>query len=144
MKEEIRENLIDEGIWIRGVFMILFLIAYNIAEVLILIAALFQFVAVLFTGRINKAVLRLGNNLSLFAFEVFQYLTFNTNIRPFPFSPWPDEESGADLWRDNEISEAEFEEAEKAEEAEKSEKAEDIDDVKAEPNSDNDIKKADS
>ena len=109
MKEEMRENLIDEGIWMRGVFMILFLIAYNIVEFLILLVALFQFVAVLFTGRVNETVLRLGNNLSLFALETFQYLTFNSNLRPFPFSPWPDEEPGGDLWRDNDIAEAEFE-----------------------------------
>ena len=109
MKEEMRENLIDEGIWMRGLFMVLFLIAYNIVEFLILLVALFQFVAVLFTGRINETVLRLGNNLSLFALETFQYLTFNSNLRPFPFSPWPDEEPGGDLWRDNDIAEAEFE-----------------------------------
>mgnify|MGYP000477420843 FL=1 len=109
MKEEMRENLIDEGIWMRGVFMVLFLIAYNIVEFLILLVALFQFVAVLFTGRVNETVLRLGNNLSLFALETFQYLTFNSNLRPFPFSPWPDEEPGGDLWRDNDIAEAEFE-----------------------------------
>ena len=109
MKEEMRENLIDEGIWMRGLFMVLFLIAYNIVEFLILLVALFQFVAVLFTGRVNETVLRLGNNLSLFALEIFQYLTFNSNLRPFPFSPWPDEEPGGDLWRDNDIAEAEFE-----------------------------------
>ena len=109
MKEEMRENLIDEGIWMRGLFMVLFLIAYNIVEFLILLVALFQFVAVLFTGRVNETVLRLGNNLSLFALETFQYLTFNSNLRPFPFSPWPDEEPGGDLSRDNEIAEAEFE-----------------------------------
>ena len=124
MKEEMRENLIDEGIWMRGVFMVLFLIAYNIVEFLILLTALFQFVAVLFTGRVNKTVLRLGNNLSLFALETFQYLTFNSNLRPFPFSPWPDEEPGGDLWRDDEILEPEFE------------------DVKAEP--DDNVKNVDS
>ena len=110
MKEETRENLIDEGIWRRGVFMLVFLIAYNIAEVLIVLITLFQFVTVLFTGRVNEAVLRLGNNLSIFVFEAFQFLTFNSNIRPFPFSPWPDEEYGADQWRNSEIAEAEFEE----------------------------------
>jgi len=126
MKEEMRENLIDEGIWLRGVFMLFFLIAYNIAEVLILLVALFQFVTVLVTGRVNEIVLRLGNNLSFFAFEAFQYITFNSNVRPFPFSPWPDEESTADLWRDNEIAEAEFE------------------DVKADPEPDDKNKSADA
>ena len=110
MKEEMRKNLIDEGIWMRGVFMVLFFIAYSIVEVLILLVALFQFVAVLFTGRVNETVLRLGNNLSFFALETFQYLTFNSNLRPFPFSPWPNEEPGGDLWRDNEVADTEFEE----------------------------------
>ena len=104
--------------------MVLFLIAYNIVEVLILLVALFQFVTVLFTGRVNETVLRLGNNLCFFAFETFQYLTFNSNLRPFPFSPWPDEEPGGDLWPDNEIAEAELE------------------DVKADP--DDNIKNVDS
>jgi hypothetical protein len=110
MKEEMRKNLVDEGIWMRGVFMVLFFIAYSIVEVLILLVALFQFVAVLFTGRVNETVLRLGNNLSFFALETFQYLTFNSNLRPFPFSPWPNEEPGGDLWRDNEVADTEFEE----------------------------------
>ena len=110
MKEEMRENLIDKGIWMRGVFMALFFIAYSIVEVLILLVALFQFVAVLFTGRVNETVLRLGNNLSFFALETFQYLTFNSNLRPFPFSSWPNEEPGGDLWRDNEVADTEFEE----------------------------------
>jgi hypothetical protein len=132
MKEELRANLIDEGIWMRGVFMVLFLIAYNIAELLIVLIALFQFVTVLFTRRVNETVLQLGNNLSYFAFEVFEYLTFNSNIRPFPFSPWPDEESDADQWRDSEITEAEFEEVEEAGE------------VKTAPHPDGKIKKDDA
>ena len=60
MKEEMRENLIDEGIWLRGVFMLFFLIAYNIAEVLIVLITLFQFVTVLLTRRVNETVLRLA------------------------------------------------------------------------------------
>jgi hypothetical protein len=134
MKEEMRENLVDEGIWLRGVFMLFFLIVYNIAEILIVLVALFQFVTVLFTSRVNETVLRLGNNLSFFAFEVFQYVTFNSNVRPFPFSTWPDEESGADLWRDNEIAEAEFEEV----------KADPKPEPEPEPNPDDNIKNVDS
>ena len=110
MKKELRENLIDEGIWMRGIFMVLFFIAYNIAEFLILVTALFQFVSVLVTGRLNETMLRLGNNLSYFSLETFKYMTFNTNFRPFPFSPWPDKEPSDQLWRNENASEAEFDE----------------------------------
>ena len=110
MKKELRENLIDEGIWMRGIFMVLFFIAYNIAEFLILVTALFQFVSVLVTGRLNETMLRFGNNLSYFSLETFKYMTFNTNFRPFPFSPWPDKEPSDQLWRNENASEAEFDE----------------------------------
>jgi hypothetical protein len=136
MKEEMRENLRDEGIWLRGVFMLFFLIAYNIAEVLIVLITLFQFVTVLLTRRVNETVLRLGNNLSIFAFEVFQYVTFNSNDRPFPFSPWPDEESDADQWRDDGIAEAEFEEVKTDADAEPA--------TEPEPKPDDNIKNVDS
>ncbi len=116
MKEQLRENLIDEGIWLRGVFMIFFSIAYSIAELVIVLVALFQFVTVLFTGRVNETVLRLGNNLSFFAFEVFQYVTFNSDVRPFPFTPWPDEEPGGTSWQEaNDTEESPVEEVEEVE-----------------------------
>ena len=110
MKKELRENLIDEGIWMRGVFMALFFVAYNIAELLIWVTALFQFVSVLVTGRLNETMLRFGNNLSYFSLETFKYMTFNSNLRPFPFSPWPDKEPSDQLWGKENESEAEFEE----------------------------------
>ena len=110
MKKELRENLIDEGIWMRGIFMVLFFIAYNIAEFLILVTALFQFVSILVSGRLNETMLRFGNNLSYFSLETFKYMTFNTNFRPFPFSPWPDKEPSDQPWRNENASEAEFDE----------------------------------
>ena len=110
MKETLRENLINEKIWMRAVFMILFLIVFWVVEFLIFFAALFQFVTVLLTNRTNEAVLRLSNNLSFFALEIFQYLTFNSNLRPFPFSAWPDKEPDENTQQKDDVGVAEFEE----------------------------------
>ena len=98
MEDETRERLVNGSVWLRGLHMIIFAIAYNIAEILIMLLALFQFLAVLFTGRANEALLRLGKNLSVYAEEIFEFLTFNSEIRPFPFEPWPDEPRGGDAW----------------------------------------------
>jgi hypothetical protein len=114
MKESTREHVVDGNIWLRGLNMILFLIAYNIAEVIIVFLAFFQFITVLFTGRVNEHVLQFGKNLSVYAFEIFEFLTFNTDVRPFPFLPWPDEAPGGEDWLDDEIGEDETSETEAA------------------------------
>lgn len=111
MKEETRERLVDGSIWLRGLYMLFFAIAYNIAEVIIVLLAIFQFFAVLITGRVNEVLLQFGNNLSVYAFDIFQFVTFNSEDRPFPFSPWPDEAPGGSEWTNEpDVVEAEFKE----------------------------------
>lgn len=111
MKEETRERLVDSSIWLRGLYMVFFAIAYNIAELIIALLAIFQFFAVLITGRVNEVFLQFGNNLSVYAFDILQFVTFNSEDRPFPFSPWPDEAPGGSEWsNESDVVEAEFEE----------------------------------
>ena len=98
MKDKTRERFINTEIWVRGLYMLLFLIAYNIAEFIIVLLAVFQFISALFTGRANEALIQFGKNLSVFVYEIFEFLTFNTDERPFPFNPWPDEDPGGDDW----------------------------------------------
>jgi hypothetical protein len=78
--------------------MVLFAIAYSIAEFAIVCIAIFQFFAALITGSVNEPLLRFGNNLSTYIYQVFQYQTFNSEVRPFPFSDWPDEPHADNAW----------------------------------------------
>ena len=109
MEDSTRERLVDGNIWLRGLHMVIFLVAYNIAEAIIVLLSIFQFFCVLITGSANEPLLRFGKNLSVYAGDVFEFLTFNSEIRPFPFEPWPDEEPGGDDWRssDNKSSDNE-------------------------------------
>lgn len=102
MKEETRQNLVKSDIWMRMLYMLLFAIAYSIAEAVIIFLAIFQCVAVLITGHINEPLLRFGKNLSVFIFDILEFQTFNTELRPFPFSAWPDEEPSSEEWLDDE------------------------------------------
>ena len=70
--------------------MLLFAIIYNIAEVILIAVALFQFISNLVTGQSNTRILEFGQSLSLFVYQIWQFLTFNSESLPFPFSPWPD------------------------------------------------------
>ena len=78
--------------------MLLFVFAYSVAEMIIVFLALFQFFAALFTGRANEPLLQFGKNLSAYIYEILDFQTFNTEVRPFPFMPWPDEEPGGEDW----------------------------------------------
>ncbi len=98
MEEETRENLASKDIWIRGLYMVLFAVAYSISRIIISFIAIFQFVAALFTGGVNEPLLQFGKNLSIYILEILEFQTFNTELRPFPYSPWPDKEPGGEAW----------------------------------------------
>ncbi|OPX55811.1 protein of unknown function [Oceanospirillum multiglobuliferum] len=79
-----------EGFWLRIIFMLLFAVAYQIAELLIAISVLLQVIFVALSGEQNLFLRQAGANLSLFTYQVYRYLTFNSEQKPFPFSPWPE------------------------------------------------------
>jgi len=98
MEEKIRNNLTSPNVWTRLLYMILFAIAYSIAEFIIICTVVFQFFTVLITGRANEPVLKFGNNLSRYVYQVFRYQTYNSEDRPFPFSDWPEESVEDNIW----------------------------------------------
>lgn len=89
VNEELKEHVKDGGIWLRLLFMLLFVAIYHVAAVVLALVAFFQFLCVLFTGKKNAKVLSLGASLSTFIYQVYRYLTFNSEERPFPFADWP-------------------------------------------------------
>ena len=103
MKENTRENLVRRDIWNRALYMLLFAIVYSVAEAIIVLLAIFQFVALLIAGQVNELLLRFGKNLSVFMFDILEFQTFNSEIKPFPFSPWPDEEHGGEWLEERDV-----------------------------------------
>lgn len=101
MEETTRQRLVSSDIWIRALYMVLFAIAFGIARFIIGFLVVFQFFAVLFTGRANEPLLQFGKNLTVYIYEILEFQTFNTELHPFPFSPWPDEEPGGEAWLDD-------------------------------------------
>lgn len=88
-KSEIRKNLKQPGIWMRALYMLLFSIIYGIAEIVIFAIVLFQFLIKLFTARTNARLLRLGQSLSTYVYQILLFVTFNSEKYPYPFSEWP-------------------------------------------------------
>jgi len=89
MSDELKANLKERKTWLRGLYMLLFAIFYTIAEVVITAVVIFQFLLALFTGSSNERLLKLGQSLSTYVYQILQYLTFNSDHQPYPFGAWP-------------------------------------------------------
>jgi hypothetical protein len=89
MSDELKAHLKERGTWLRGLYMLLFAIFYTIAEVVITAIVIFQFLLALFTGSSNERLLKLGQSLSTYVYQILQFLTFNSDYHPYPFGAWP-------------------------------------------------------
>ena len=98
--EDVSQSQIKESaFWMRTLHMILFAIAYGIAETIIVLLVLVQFFTILFTGRANEALLRFGNSLITYARQILRFQAYNTEQMPFPYSDWPQEPPEGEHWR---------------------------------------------
>ncbi len=91
MSGDIKKNLTRRSIWLRLVFMIVLSVAFNVAEFITFVVVVFQFFASLFAGQPNDQLTRFGRNVARYLQQITVYLTFATEEKPFPFTPWPDE-----------------------------------------------------
>ncbi|MCW8901907.1 MAG: DUF4389 domain-containing protein [Gammaproteobacteria bacterium] len=89
MNDEIKQNIKEKSTWLRGLYMLLFMIFYGVAEVIIFTVVVFQFVLSLLTRKTNERLLTLGQSLSTYQYQVLIFLTFNSEEHPYPFGAWP-------------------------------------------------------
>jgi hypothetical protein len=89
MSNEVKDNLKSQSTWKRGLYMLLYIIFSRVAEIVLGFVILFQFLLKLFTGETNERLLKLGQGLSTYVYQAFQFLTFNSEYHPYPFGAWP-------------------------------------------------------
>ncbi|MEO6422405.1 MAG: DUF4389 domain-containing protein [Candidatus Nitrotoga sp.] len=77
------------SIWVRGLYMLLMALAYQISGTLMFIVAIFQFFVTLITDTPNTRLLSFGRNLGRYFQQIVYFLTFASEEVPFPFSDWP-------------------------------------------------------
>ena len=87
---KVKENLKTRSTWLRLFFMFVVLLLYSVSRVVVGMVVLLQFFWVLFTAETNRSLEHLGQSLATYTYQVICYLTFNTEMRPFPFDlDWP-------------------------------------------------------
>ncbi len=82
-------NQVPESIWLRGLYMLLFGLLYSVAEVVLWTVVLVQFIYRIFNDETQPRLLELGASVAQYIYQVLRFLSFNTEVMPFPFSDWP-------------------------------------------------------
>jgi hypothetical protein len=77
-------------IWLRGLLMLLFMIAFTIGQWLLNVLAVVQFVWLLLAREPNQFIASIGNSLSIWLAEIGRFLTCATEDKPFPWRPPPE------------------------------------------------------
>jgi hypothetical protein len=80
----------ERTIWSRGLYMLLFVFCLWVAKFVAGVVVVFQFFTVVFTGSMNQKLLAFGQSLSTYNYQVILFLTFNTEIHPYPLGDWPE------------------------------------------------------
>jgi hypothetical protein len=89
MSEE-REDLQREHILLRVLWMLVFVIVWQLAEIVLGAVVLLQLGYRAFYGAPNGGLLSFGDSLSQYLAQIGRFGTFNTEGKPWPFADWPE------------------------------------------------------
>lgn len=92
MDKKLKQKLLTKNKWVRGVFILFFIIVKYIVSLLINFIALFQFIVDLLTGKPNDKLLTFTQHLNIYLLQIVNFITFNSDNKPFPFTNWPGNE----------------------------------------------------
>ena len=76
---------------IRVVYMLLFGVVFWVLCWILAATTLVQLIVRLLNGSANADLTRFGASLARYARQVIEFLTFVTELTPYPFTAWPAE-----------------------------------------------------
>ena len=78
------------GSWLRLIYMLIFGMLLHIAGLVMWVLSGLQFLFALLTGKDNENLRSLGGSIAVFVHQALDFVCYNTEQKPFPFSAWPD------------------------------------------------------
>ncbi len=96
MDENVIKNLKSESRWLRLLFMVFFGTVGVFATWLIMALAAIQAAHGFVKGVGNQRLMAFTEGLNRFVFQIAQFLTYNSDDKPYPFSDWPDADNDSD------------------------------------------------
>lgn len=83
------EELQRESILLRILWMLVFVVVWQLAELLLGGVVLLQLGYRLFYGAPSGSLLAFGDSLSQYLAQIGRFGTFNSDEKPWPFADWP-------------------------------------------------------
>ena len=78
-----------ESLILRIVWMLLFFLVWQLAELVLLVVVLLQLFLRVLKGQPDPSLQGLGDSLSQYIAQIGRFGTFNTEHKPWPLSDWP-------------------------------------------------------
>ena len=100
--DNIIDNLKQPSVWVRIILMLAFAVVLYPVFLVLLVLMIAQMLFVIITGESNANLRSLGIALSAYIFQIVQFMSYVTDVKPFPFSDFPKAEND-DLNVSNEI-----------------------------------------
>ena len=100
--DNIIDNLKQPSVWVRIILMVAFAVVLYPVFLVLLVLMIAQMLFVIITGESNANLRSLGVALSAYIFQIVQFMSYVTDVKPFPFSDFPKAEND-DLNVSNEI-----------------------------------------
>jgi len=100
--DNIIDNLKQPSVWVRIILMVAFAVVLYTVFLVLLVLMIAQMLFVIITGESNANLRSLGVALSVYIFQIVQFMSYVTGVKPFPFSDFPKAEND-DLNVSNEI-----------------------------------------
>lgn len=79
----------DRTIWQRLIFMVLFGLILQVVNAILTVFVVVQFLFKAVTGRLFEHARPFAQSLSTYVYEIILFLTFRSDVLPWPFTPWP-------------------------------------------------------
>ena len=86
----VQENITSGQHWMRFLYMVLFAVALYFVPVVYLGLIVTQGLVALFRGEPSMRIREFSSTLNQFVFQALEFLVYNSDKKPFPFSEWPE------------------------------------------------------
>ena len=112
MNEINKDELLDIKKWQRLFFMVIYGAAINFVVSILIILVAIQFIFYLFTSKTNNQLQSANNWLQGFFNDALNFLSFNTDSKPWPFSDKDDVSDSNEDGENTEVVDVESEDLE--------------------------------
>lgn len=82
-----QQNASETGL--RLLFVVLFAAVFYVSMILVVALVVFQLGHQFIIGNPNLKLQKFSKDLTTYLHRVLDYLTFNSELKPFPFDEWP-------------------------------------------------------